>query len=30
VYVDMEHNPLDLRALHVFLMGMTDRAMVLK
>jgi 4-hydroxy-2-oxoheptanedioate aldolase len=30
VYVDMEHNPLDFPALHLFLMGMTDRAMVLK
>jgi 4-hydroxy-2-oxoheptanedioate aldolase len=29
-YVDMEHNPLDLPALHIFLMGMTDRGMVLK
>jgi 4-hydroxy-2-oxoheptanedioate aldolase len=30
VYVDMEHNPLDFPALHMFLMGMSDRAMVLK
>jgi len=30
VYVDMEHNPLDLPALHLFLMGMSDRAQVLK
>jgi 4-hydroxy-2-oxoheptanedioate aldolase len=30
VYVDMEHNPLDLPALHLFLMGMSDRGMVLK
>jgi 4-hydroxy-2-oxoheptanedioate aldolase len=30
VYVDMEHNPLDMPGLHMFLMGMTDRAMVLK
>ena len=30
VYADMEHNPLDLPALHLFLMGMTDRALVLK
>jgi 4-hydroxy-2-oxoheptanedioate aldolase len=30
VYVDMEHNPLDFPALHMFLMGMTDRAMVLR
>lgn len=30
VYVDMEHNPLDLPALHLFLMGMTDKAAVLK
>src|SRR5215510_7642680 len=30
VYADMEHNPLDFPGLHLFLMGMTDRAMVLK
>jgi 4-hydroxy-2-oxoheptanedioate aldolase len=30
VYVDMEHNPLDLPALHLFLMGMSDKATVLK
>src|SRR4030095_4555371 len=30
IYADMEHNPLDFPALHLFLMGMTDRAMVLK
>ena len=30
VYVDMEHNPLDFPALHMFLMGMTDKATVLK
>jgi 4-hydroxy-2-oxoheptanedioate aldolase len=30
VYVDMEHNPLDLPALHLFLMGMSDRGMVLQ
>ena len=30
VYVDMEHNPLDFPALHLFLMGMTDKATVLK
>jgi 4-hydroxy-2-oxoheptanedioate aldolase len=30
VYVDMEHNPLDFPALHLFLMGMSDRGMVLK
>jgi 4-hydroxy-2-oxoheptanedioate aldolase len=30
VYVDMEHNPLDFPALHMFLMGMTDKGMVLK
>lgn len=30
VYVDMEHNPLDFPSLHTFLMGMTDRAMVLR
>ena len=30
VYVDMEHTPLNIDALHLFLMGMSDRAMVLK
>jgi 4-hydroxy-2-oxoheptanedioate aldolase len=30
VYADMEHNPLDLPALHVFLLGMLDRGLVLK
>ena len=30
VYVDMEHTPLDISGLHNFLIGMTDRAMVLK
>ena len=30
VYADMEHNPLDFPALHMFLMGMSDRGMVLK
>lgn len=30
VYVDMEHNPLDLPALQLYLMGMSDRGMVLK
>jgi 4-hydroxy-2-oxoheptanedioate aldolase len=30
IYADMEHNPLDFPGLHLFLMGMTDRAMVLK
>jgi 4-hydroxy-2-oxoheptanedioate aldolase len=30
VYADMEHNPLDLPALHLFLLGMSDRGMVLK
>jgi 4-hydroxy-2-oxoheptanedioate aldolase len=30
VYVDMEHNPLDFSALHLFLMGMSDKAAVLK
>ena len=30
VYADMEHNPLDFPGLHMFLMGMTDRAMVLR
>jgi 4-hydroxy-2-oxoheptanedioate aldolase len=30
VYVDMEHTPLNIEGLHVFLLGMSDRAMVLK
>ena len=30
VYVDMEHNPLNFDALHLFLMGMSDKAMVLR
>lgn len=30
IYVDMEHNPLDFPALHLFLMGMTDKAAVLR
>lgn len=30
VYVDMEHTPLNIDALHMFLIGMSDRAMVLK
>lgn len=30
VYVDMEHTPLDIGGLHMFLMGMSDRGMVLK
>jgi 4-hydroxy-2-oxoheptanedioate aldolase len=30
VYVDMEHNPLDFPALHMFLLGMTDKAAVIK
>ena len=30
VYADLEHNPLDFPALHMFLMGMTDRGMVLR
>src|SRR3989442_8770061 len=30
VYADLEHNPLDFPALHLFMMGMTDKAMVLK
>ena len=30
VYADLEHNPLDLPALHLFLLGMTDRGLVLK
>jgi 4-hydroxy-2-oxoheptanedioate aldolase len=30
VYVDMEHNPLNFDALHLFLMGMADKATVLR
>src|SRR5256885_14720805 len=30
IYADMEHNPLDFPALHLFLMGMTDKATILK
>jgi 4-hydroxy-2-oxoheptanedioate aldolase len=30
VYADLEHNPLDFPALHVFLMGMQDKAAVLR
>jgi 4-hydroxy-2-oxoheptanedioate aldolase len=30
VYADLEHNPLDFPALNMFLLGMTDRAEVLK
>lgn len=30
VYADMEHNPLDFPALHMFLLGMTDRGAVLR
>lgn len=30
VYVDMEHTPLNIEGLHVFLMGMSDRGMVLR
>src|SRR5437899_11224660 len=30
IYAEMEHNPLDFPALHLFLMGMTDRAAILK
>src|SRR5437867_5523202 len=30
IYADLEHNPLDFPSLHLFLMGMTDKAMVLK
>ena len=26
IYADMEHNPLGFPALHLFLMGMTDKA----
>jgi 4-hydroxy-2-oxoheptanedioate aldolase len=30
VYADMEHNPLTLDGLHTFLVGMSDKALVLK
>jgi 4-hydroxy-2-oxoheptanedioate aldolase len=30
IYADLEHNPLDFPALQMFLMGMTDRGMVLR
>ncbi|HEY7448442.1 MAG TPA: aldolase/citrate lyase family protein [Vicinamibacterales bacterium] len=30
VYADMEHNPLNLEGLHTFLVGMSDKALVLK
>ena len=30
VYADMEHNPLDFPALNIFLLGMADRAAILK
>jgi 4-hydroxy-2-oxoheptanedioate aldolase len=30
VYVDMEHTPLNIDGLHMFNMGMTDKALVLK
>src|SRR5437870_8319427 len=30
IYADMEHNPLDFPALHLFLMGMTDKATILR
>src|SRR6059036_2249605 len=30
VYADLEHNPLDFPALNIFLLGMTDRAAILK
>jgi len=30
IYADLEHNPLDFPALHLFLMGMTDKALILK
>lgn len=29
-YADLEHNPLDFPALHIFLLGMSDRGIVLK
>ena len=30
VYVDMEHHPMNIDALHIFLLGMMDKALVLK
>jgi hypothetical protein len=30
VYADLEHNPLDFPALNIFLLGMTDKAAILK
>jgi 4-hydroxy-2-oxoheptanedioate aldolase len=30
VYADLEHNPLDFPALNIFLLGMTDRAAIVK
>jgi 4-hydroxy-2-oxoheptanedioate aldolase len=30
VYADLEHNPLDFPALNIFLLGMTDRAAIMK
>jgi 4-hydroxy-2-oxoheptanedioate aldolase len=30
IYADMEHNPLDFPGLHMFLMGMSDKALVLR
>jgi 4-hydroxy-2-oxoheptanedioate aldolase len=30
VYADLEHNPLDFPALNIFLIGMTDRAAIVK
>jgi 4-hydroxy-2-oxoheptanedioate aldolase len=30
IYADLEHNPLDFPALHLFLMGMSDKSLVLK
>jgi 4-hydroxy-2-oxoheptanedioate aldolase len=30
IYIDMEHNPLDLPVLHMFLLGMSDKRTILK
>ena len=30
IYADLEHNPLDFPALHMFLMGMADKAMIMR
>src|SRR5919199_1043339 len=30
VYADLEHNPLDFPALNMFLLGMTDKAAIVK